>query len=314
MLQFQTKVSLATYSVSIREKYTDAPLVFGSFDKVHGLGDVVYGYLATLKKTHARDAEVQSLQRTTALSHDKKASWGVITSGQYGVSADLIDVNTSKLAYQRLPEHAELMPFYFLINLPPAAKYGILILQRHGNQGIVTAFLRGLRGYLAQAYENYVLEVAAHVPSEVIGSLADGELKEMELIYYDIPDDIANKFGLKGNARKHAYLCQSIKAKRRMSLGKPPWMKAILSSKKPLFEVKPDWASDLNEHEEARFKVTYNGTQRTVTMSKMNQLAPYIDITDDVKIGKNGHPVFESVHAIASHLLADIAADMGSGT
>jgi hypothetical protein len=38
---------------------------------------------------------------------------------------------------------------------------------------------------------------------------------------------------------------------------------------------------------------------------------PYIDISDEVEMGPDGHPVYDHVHETATALVRDILAEMG---
>ena len=62
---------------------------------------------------------------------------GIIETGQYGHESNFIDVKTTKVVYKkRTKNDAEMLPFYFFLELPEGVEDGILVLQRTATFGI----------------------------------------------------------------------------------------------------------------------------------------------------------------------------------
>jgi hypothetical protein len=55
---------------------------------------------------------------------------GIIETGDYGYEAELVDSQTQEVAHRQQTTEAQMLPFYFLADLPTQRDEGTLILQR----------------------------------------------------------------------------------------------------------------------------------------------------------------------------------------
>ena len=130
---------------------------------------------------------------------------------------------------------------------------------------------------------------------------------------YRLPTDLATKVQLGENIAEYATFNQLIQAKVGGSIPRPGFMqpaalREILLGRRRLAEVIDEGEGVVDE-----MKITfqYNGQQRTVDLAHPERILPYIDVSDQVETGADGHPEFGSLHAAAQELLGDLLIEMG---
>ena len=140
--------SLGCYTVRVIDKSTEEILPLGGF--VHGsdLMTVFHQYLQARVADYSIDHERQKLWRVLQPNVTNSTANGIVETGEYGYTADLYNVDTETVSYQRIGSDAEMMPFYFLTHLPAHRNEGVLLLQRRSNLGIRTIFLKDFADFL----------------------------------------------------------------------------------------------------------------------------------------------------------------------
>jgi hypothetical protein len=303
-------IGIACYSIKIREKRTNDYLPFGELEGGKSFYDFVRGYLDKLKKEHVVNEEDQLVLRAARSVHEEDITAGLLYSGDYGYEAAGFNVKTKKTSYRRTAEDAEVIPFYYQFVLPQQSNKGLMILQRHGHRGLLTALSTDLRAEFASQYDGYVLEIGRLVPAEVLKQLIEGDYIGIKVSTYTVPDDIADKFRYLGNLRQDGHLTITYKAKRSQALVEPDWLKAIRKNGAKLVEL-PDELKEMDA--KVSIIVEYGGKQRDVNLNNLSAIAPYIDATNDLEIKKNGHPKFDSIHTYCNDLRTTLLADLGIG-
>jgi hypothetical protein len=301
-------ISIAAYSVRVRPKRSDKYEVFGSFDGKTSFGDVVDQFLAYLAKDHAHDVAAQSLQRARDLETDGDVRSGILEAGEYGYGAELIDVESGKMSYERLAGEAELYPFYFLISTPAKRDRGVMLFQRHGAKGVYTSFSAEFRRWFGDKYPDYFLVFSRLVPPEVMKFLLSGRLKAIEITTFSVPKDQTDKIPFLGNVQDVGEVTTTYTARKTKYLSKAGWLKRVLGGNAQLLEI-PDSIGNLGDR--VRVSVEYEGKLRQVDFAKPDSIAPYIDCSSEVKLGENGHPKRDSIHAYAEDLLQELNKQLG---
>ncbi len=250
-----------------------------------------------------------TLQRAARVGEDGDSIWGLLEAGDYGFSSDLINVGTFERSYRREVDDAELIPFYFILDAPANTDKGLLIVQRYGNRGVYTEFTTALRAAFDTRFPDYLLDIRRHVPRVIIDTLRQGSIKTIQLTSYELSDDLADKIQWKGNRDSVKEIAIIIKAQRKGSLPRPAWLdKMMKSNDADVYEV-PDSLSDTAQS--VRVAVSYLGKQRFIDLEQQEKIAPYVDVSDEVKLSATGHPEFESVHKSAQSLLFDLMKEIG---
>jgi hypothetical protein len=306
----QALITMACYAVRVRRKYKrDEFEVIGTIGaEPTRLIETFRDCLEKATKSHSVDEAQQRLLRVLRLERRKDTVVGVVEVGDYGYSADGINVKTRRISFRRSPEDAELLPFYFRIHLPQEGNMGILMVQRFGVTGVYGELKRLLTVAFEKQFGDRVLVLDRLVPTEVIKELMKGKLLEVQLTTYSKPRDIADKFRFGGNLEAVGSLTIIARAKRNSYLPDPAWLSNIRKQRTGVVTV-PDLLG--KETTRARIRVEYGGTSRMVDLTDPDHLAPYIDISGDVAIDRNGHPKFESIDTHAGKLQEDLLAELG---
>jgi hypothetical protein len=300
-------ITLATYAVRIRARRSPDFLPLVPFHGTVGMDLVIENVLQRLS-AHVQDELHQHLIRVKHHTRQGDDIVGVIEAGEYGYSADGVNVRTRKESFQRTPEDAELIPFYFRWSLPPGGDTGLLLLQRYGPHGVFLSLTGAIHEEFEEHYDNFIVDFPRLVPAEVIQDLLKGELKEIEITTYTVPTDIADKYRFLGNKKDVGTFTVAIKAKRNASLLEPPWIKRIRHGRVKVVAL-PDELG--GEKGRVRIRVSYNGKTRTVDMTNPDSIAPYIDANPHVKLEPSGHPTFDSMDAFAIGIRDKLLEDLG---
>jgi hypothetical protein len=302
-------VSLASYTIRIRQKRETTYELLGRFDGKSGFLDFFEGYASALSQGVNHDEEHLSLHRIRDLERSGSIISGVLESGAYGVSADLISAATLARSYLRQIDDAELLPFYFLLDAPAKTDKALLLLQRISNLGVMTTFGSGLRREFDNRFPDYTLDINRHVPAEVLDSLRNGIVKQIEMTRYEMSDDLADEVGWKGNRGQVGQVVITVKARRKGALAKPKWLEGLLKTDmSSLVEI-----PEMLNADRVRVSLTYLGKQRMIDLQRADQIAPYLDITSDVEIGLDGHPTLPSIKRAFAEVHAKLREEVGGG-
>lgn len=68
------------------------------------------------------------------------------------------------------------------------------------------------------------------------------------------------------------------------------------------------------EYDTVKVEIEMDGNRRTIDLSNLMKLRAHYDITREVQIGTNGHPVFSSIDGVAKQLVDDLLNSMGTGS
>ena len=135
--------------------------------------------------------------RLSKLEMNQRDIMGIIETGASGLQADLYDTEINRVSYIRLPHHAEMYPFYFLVHLRANEQLGIAILQRFHNFGVRTLLFRRFAEYFKSLIPQAVFEMRPIAESSVLQQfMQDGRLTKIHVIKYGIPSDKADQIGL----------------------------------------------------------------------------------------------------------------------
>jgi hypothetical protein len=270
--------------------------------------DFLNSFFTALENSDELDEETMSLQRARQVTRDERNVWGLVESGDYGYTAELVNISTLARSYRRSTSDAELYPFFFLIHAPDDSERAILIFQRHGNRSMYTELMKRLRTAFAQRHPDHLLDLRRHVPKEIVDSLLKGQVRTIELTQYHLSGDLADRVKYDGKITDVSEVQITLKAKRKGFLKRPQWLDKLMKTTGNLLEV----AEEMDElADRVRVTVSYNGKPRTVDFKNLESIAPYLDVTSRVKMGKDGHPTFDSIEHEARLLLSDLLAEMG---
>ncbi len=247
------------------------------------------------------------------LEKSSRALSGIIETGQYGIESNFINVTTKKSVYRRKKQDAEMLPFYFYVEIPEGTEDGLLILQRTAAFGI----RRVLHWILKLAFENKNPDLRPKfmplVASTEIDKFVKGKIQQVNFVRKIVPADIADSFRT-GNKEVNGIMELVIKARKGSILPVNEFIASIFKSRK----VSGIFALDEDQkfpYENIKAKVKVGQSTRTINAADPGRIRSYYDITDAVKIGAGGHPVYDSIKEQAQTLASRLGAALnGSGT
>lgn len=297
----QTTISLAPYSVRYRRSRKADFLPFADPD----LGDLLssfYRCLERLKQRHVVHRDERLLIKVKRLQANLGDRWveGLLESGAYGWVSDLRHFKTYDRRYRRQLEDAEVLPFYFLLHLPRKDSHGILILQRFGSHGVKGPLERVLNDCLP---EDLMLHVDPLVPQTYLDHLRQPErIRKVRLLQTEVPEDLAEAFGLGGR--------QDVEAELVLTIGKgsetiPARLRRFLQGQSRTGEYAA--VQEAAPYERVKVELVVGGKVRTLDVSDPGHLTAYHDITEAVYL-EGGQPTWESLRRQAFGLLAEIRA------
>jgi hypothetical protein len=303
-------ILLSSYTIRLIDKQTGEMLNLDNFNDGNDLYDVIFQYLNNLSGNWTHDNDTSRLFQTTNINNNSRTLNGIISTGDYGYESDLINTQSMTLAHHRTTTEAEVLPFYFLINIKPNTNEGILLLERFGQYGIKTLFCKNLSDYFSSLFQDIYLDFYPILPNDYLSEfIKHGRITKIRLIKFSIPSDFADAFVNNGHLEEAGYLEYTIHAKKKGGFPIVDKFCDFLNNPRDLntlFEIQ-----DVS-YDNVKVEIVLNGRRRTIDLSNVERFVPYYDITEDVTIGDNGHPQLNSIDAIAKGLLRDIDSSIGS--
>ena len=90
---------------------------------------------------------------------------GIIESGEFGTEENIIDSNTGQLKYRKKSIDAQMIPFFFMFNIPENSPYGYMVIERIGNIGIFSTLTKSIQKFLAPLIQDNVVFDGLHLQS-----------------------------------------------------------------------------------------------------------------------------------------------------
>lgn len=233
---------------------------------------------------------------------------GIVNSGEYGIESVIRDVNTWTVAHRKKTNHAEMLPFYFLFDLPEARTMGFLLLQRAGIYGIHSTLTTILGDLFMKKFKDYRLLINPLIPEGLMDQYLgkDSEMTEIRFIRHSLSGDISTGLSKQGK-EKGGTMELIVKLKEKGDFPFRSNVRRVLSGQREL--------QNLIELQEVRFpydnvkiKVRAGGEERLVDLGHPERLRAAYDVTDDVEFSASGHPTYESIAKAAHDLLDDYIA------
>jgi len=301
-------IFLSSYTVRLIDRGSGQMCPIGNFFQGADLLTTFNQYLASLRANLSHDSEAHKLLSVLRYSTGGRNISGIVETGDYGYESTLYDVQSQSIAHHRTVNEAEMLPFYFIVQLPQNEDEGILLLQRFGQFGIKSTFCDNFIDYFESYYPQIALLIYPLVPLDLITEyLTNGRVTKVRFIKFSIPSDMAD-FIEHGHDEEGGQVEYVIKARRN---GRIPIVDRLLNLVQRRGEVRSFYEIRDFEYDNIKVEVDINGRRRIIDLSHLERLSTYYDITENIEIGANGHPVFESIHEVAAGLLNDLSTSIG---
>jgi hypothetical protein len=294
-------ISLSSYTIETRRRNAHKLQRTDDLEE-QDLLDLFEQFL-TGQRAASNDKDAKMLLRVRNFKRTGRYSYGVIETGEYGYSSELINVDTLARAHMRQPEEAGMLPFFFHIFLPSNETLGLLVLQRFGNIGIRGVFTEEFKKVFQAKCPDFSVAFKPIVHPGQLGTYSkNGVVKRLTFRQLQLPKDIADAYS--GNRPEDIYVEYSIVAKRHSDL---PVLNRLIrkltdKNRANLHIVEPRGFKD----SQVLVEVELNGHTRTINIKDANKIRAYFDITDRVKFGRDGHPTFRSMLRESKGLMDDV--------
>ena len=299
-----SRVSIACYTIRIKERrgneYYDVGDIEG--DNLLNIFNDFFNTLSGQPEVYEND---QKAIRCSQYDIDRNYINGLITTGEYGYENELINVLDNTPSYTREVEDVELYPFYFLTEIVPGYDEAIFLMQRFGQLGFRTLFAKSLKNYFQDNYPNCTVELKPLVPRELLNEYIDnGTIKKFRFIRHNLPRDIADRLEEDGVNDEDGYAEYVIGVKR--NVNGIPMKERLQGFFNDDREIREFIELENFEYDSVKVELKLRSKTRTINLGNPDSLRSYIDINDDIEIGYNGHPTFESIDREAKDLLEDL--------
>ncbi len=264
------------------------------------------------KKAYKKEVSQQALQ-VSKIEFRKAVRQieGLIEAGGYGSESDIRNLgHWNTVAYRKNSDDVDLHPFYVLLEIPEGRELGYLILQRSGVEGIQSLLSEALHDSFIKRFANHRLQITSLIQESVIDEINKSRASEVRFIRYTLENDVANVVGGQANKKQDGNMELIVRLHTEGGL-----VSAIRN-----FISQSAQDGRVLELEETRFqfddikvKTKLRGKERTVNLSEPNKIRASFDVTEEVSVGTNGHPRFQSISQVARSLLADFQATMNGG-
>lgn len=294
--------ALATYAVKVWNPEEREGETLSDFGDESDLLDFFYEFLSGLQKKTSRDTEDQQVLRVEHLKKHDRQIYGIIETGEYGHESVLWDVDAETVAYKRKTTEANMLPFFFLVDIPEGTDEGILLLQRTGLYGIRRMLYHALKQRFDEKFGDFSLRLHPLVDSEEIQKYQHGKIESIRFIRFDIPSDVTDCFD-SGHKEGIGHAELVIHAKRGGSLPISGRLREFFAGRRPLSKLIALHETNF-DYRDIKVKSRVGRTSRTVDLARLNRLRSYYDITDEVELDpKSGHPKFDSIHQLSDALV-----------
>lgn len=226
---------------------------------------------------------------------------GTISSGEYGLISNLVNIDTNEVEFKRREKHADVMPFHFIVAVPVGANChtGAIGFQNIGSYGVKTVFHKFLTNYLRQ--DEFRIKLRAQIHTQVTDEYVEAILNSLhvqKITFIDKENDDRYSDGETqfGFTSKEVILKNPLKQnllRRALS--------DIFQGKRTVrdvFEIE-----GIDNYDETKVTIDTNGVTRTLTIGNLEKLrfAETIDInnyreSDPEKVAQLEKTMIEKVH------------------
>jgi hypothetical protein len=294
-------ISLAAYLIKVKDVSEHRFKVLSDVDG-KDLFEFFFDELDSLKATANNNKLAQELLRVNDLRKKKRQLTGIIETGQYGRETILFDVNKKSVAHRRAISEAEMLPFYFLLEIPEGTDEGFLILQRTGAFGIRSTLSAALGDRFTKAHSDHRLRFYPAVSSEAIDKAFESRIENIRLLRFSISSDIAESVGL-GHKELEGSMEIVIKARRGKSFPMPSKFRRVMTGNKDVRELV---MLDDFQPDNVKVGVRVGRQIRTLNLGDVSKFRSYYDVSDKVKMLDSGFPSFESINAAAQTVVEEM--------
>ena len=218
-----------------------------------------------------------------------KALCGLIKTGEYGTSSELVNINTGDV-YNRTTDQADVMPFGFCIIVPEGnVQNGIIVMQTLGQFGIKLALHKKMQEIIQKIDADLFVSLGPVMPRQYVKKYFDeGVLQRISMTRFEIPQDESERYGVNygvAQTKEERIIHKPVGFLTKKRIEVEEWMKWQRSST-DIIQI------DGFEYDNLKFVFKLGNTEKTINLDNLDKIVITEDITNDVQIS-GGHPIFE---------------------
>ena len=229
---------------------------------------------------------------------------GIIESGEFGTEENIIDSNTGQLKYRKKSIDAQMIPFFFMFNIPENSPYGYMVIERIGNIGIFSTLTKSIQKFLAPLIQdNVVLKIEPFFIQEVMDRNLNVISEAKKVIIKGVRNKDLGIAKITDNLITDDIQADIVyKAPRNGSIQ----IRSLLDKLKPSKNKKDLYTFPNIEYADIAFELKLGGKTKTISIGNINNLGTNLEITESITIGSNGYPTYKSILQEAQKLLSYI--------
>ena len=198
-----------------------------------------------------------------------------------------------------------MIPFFFLFNIPEHSYYGYLIIERIRNVGIYSILTKAIQKHIERKiHANLVLKIEPFMIQELFDRNLSVISEAKKVILKRVYSQKLNLSQIAENLVEGDDVQTDVvyRAPRNRFLQVKQWIDKLNASR----NKKGGYTFQNIEYADVAFELKIGGKVKTVSIAKINGLGTNLEITDNVELGANGYPTYNSLKTEAQRLLSFI--------
>lgn len=155
------------------------------------------------------------------------------------------------------------------------------------------------------------VEVNPLVPQQLINQyLQGGRVTKLRFVRFSIPADVTDAYDAGGHVEEEGHVELVVSARRNRRLPIIGRVRDVIDGRRNVREM-----VELHdfEYDTVKVEIEMEGSRRTIDLSDVMKLRAYYEVTSELQIGPNGHPVFNSIDGVARDLMGGLLDSLGTG-
>ena len=298
-----SKIGLYVYQLCLfdAQNYRQIPLANA------GIGSELYEFLPHFIQGKVAALQNNNIERSWRLEpaqDEGRSRHGIVRYGTYGYSSKLINPDDNAVLFNRDATDVEEIPLYYRFWVPDAGNFGFAALQSFRERSCVSQVLGELTGEFNRRYENIRLTPRKVMPGadEVY---RNAQVKKIILSKKRVPKDRAEILRNLPPEELNVELSFSVRRNGRFG---------VFSDVAPQIRGARGGAAfvfDGIEFDEASAMVAIGNSYMKVGIVGPSNKAGVIDISEDVQLGADQHPTFQSVSEISAGIIDNFREQYG---
>jgi hypothetical protein len=298
------EIQVAAYHVRVKERGSAKTQMLDAIGGSDDLLEFLSKGLSKWKTDHHNDKQDGRVSKLQKLQVIDRVLQGRVQVGDYGQACDVIDATTTSVVFTKGTNHADLLPFFFRIEIPRHRDEALFLIEKSRRTSPKTAFTKLIKEQFVAQFPGFALAVNPVMPDEVFRRYMDsGGVQKIEFVKMGLPHDVADILeGGHAEELKRATTKLVISAPRKGIL---PLKKKILSSNDPRKTIGDLYELSDFTYENVAITMRLGKNSRKVDLGKKRAL-PLYNITSEVKTGADGSPSYDSMASAFESLATDI--------